>query len=143
MIFDNSLSINFRFIIEKKKKKKGRRKVNIINIFLATSRTGFFEIIGLKKKKEKSVESKKETITCKVVLKKRKRKISESSSVHSTDNNTRSGNYPDICDKLNEKMKHRRDHPLLIVRFHLESQRYSHFILSSSFFHKLFLIMSN
>ncbi|VBB28763.1 unnamed protein product [Acanthocheilonema viteae] len=81
---------------------------------MASNRTGFFEIIGLKKKKEKSVESKKETITCKVILKKRKRKISESSSIHSTDNNTRSGNYPDICDKLNEKMKHRRDHPLLI-----------------------------
>ncbi|CAG9533403.1 unnamed protein product [Cercopithifilaria johnstoni] len=61
---------------------------------MASSRTGgFFEIIGLKKKKEKLVESKKETITCKVVLKKRKRKISESSSVHSTDNNTRSDKW--------------------------------------------------
>ncbi|KAL3982943.1 hypothetical protein ACH3XW_49180 [Acanthocheilonema viteae] len=60
---------------------------------MASNRTGFFEIIGLKKKKEKSVESKKETITCKVILKKRKRKISESSSIHSTDNNTRSDKW--------------------------------------------------
>uniref|UniRef100_A0A0R3RY67 Uncharacterized protein n=1 Tax=Elaeophora elaphi TaxID=1147741 RepID=A0A0R3RY67_9BILA len=60
---------------------------------MATGRSGFFEIIGLRKKKEKSMESKKETITCKVVLKKRKRKISESSSVHSTNNNTRSDKW--------------------------------------------------
>lgn len=74
---------------------------------MVPGRSGFFEIIGLKKKKEKSIESKKETITCKAILKKRKRKISESSSVHSSDNNTPSGNYPDICDSLNddEKMK--------------------------------------
>ncbi|VDK86823.1 unnamed protein product [Litomosoides sigmodontis] len=60
---------------------------------MMSNRTGFFEIIGLRKKKEKSVESKKETITCKVILKKRKRKISESTSVHSTDNNTQSDNW--------------------------------------------------
>uniref|UniRef100_A0A1I7VBA7 Nck-associated protein 5 n=1 Tax=Loa loa TaxID=7209 RepID=A0A1I7VBA7_LOALO len=60
---------------------------------MTTSRSGFFEIIGLKKKKEKSIESKKETITCKVILKKRKRKISESSSVHSSENNTRSDKW--------------------------------------------------
>ncbi|KAK6111323.1 hypothetical protein QQG55_43210 [Brugia pahangi] len=60
---------------------------------MVSGRSGFFEIIGLKKKKEKSIESKKETITCKAILKKRKRKISESSSVHSSDNNTPSDKW--------------------------------------------------
>uniref|UniRef100_A0A1I8EPB4 Uncharacterized protein n=1 Tax=Wuchereria bancrofti TaxID=6293 RepID=A0A1I8EPB4_WUCBA len=60
---------------------------------MISGRSGFFEIIGLKKKKEKSIESKKETITCKAILKKRKRKISESSSVHSSDNNTPSDKW--------------------------------------------------